>query len=140
MGEKELSTIVEGLKAFEGVERCTDLTVHTDNLNLLYQKYPSQRMIKWRTMVEEYHPKFVHVKGLNNNDAEVLSRLHIQGKNADTVDWETKNKRLTYAQEAELKLLCHCYSTLDVEGDSDETIFGLESSESQSRYFVSDKS
>ena len=32
VGEKELLSIVEGLKAFEGVIRCTDLTVHTDHL------------------------------------------------------------------------------------------------------------
>ena len=140
MGEKELFSIAEGLKAFEGVIRCTDLTVHTDHLNLLYQKYPSQRMIRWRRLVEEYHPKFVHVRVLQNNAADVLSRLQIQEKNADTVDWEPKNKRLTYPKAAELNQLCRFYATLDIKGDSDETLFDLESSESQIRYFVSDKS
>ena len=35
VGEKELLSIVEGLKVFEGVLRGVDLTVHTDHLNLL---------------------------------------------------------------------------------------------------------
>ena len=53
VGEKELLSIVEGLKAFEGVIRCTDLTVHSDHLNLLYDKNSTQRMICWRNLVEE---------------------------------------------------------------------------------------
>lgn len=43
VGEKELLGIVEGLKAFDGVIPIQDLTVHTDPLNLLYNKLPRQR-------------------------------------------------------------------------------------------------
>ena len=46
VGEKELLGIVKGLKAFAGVIRGQDLTVHTDHLNLLYNKLPSQRMTR----------------------------------------------------------------------------------------------
>ena len=38
VGEKELLGIVEGLKAFAGVIRGQDLTVHIDHLNVLYNK------------------------------------------------------------------------------------------------------
>ena len=37
VGEKELLEIIEGFKAFKGMIRGQELTVHTDNLNLLYQ-------------------------------------------------------------------------------------------------------
>ena len=37
VGEKELLGIIEGFKAFEGMIRGQELTVHTHYLNLLYQ-------------------------------------------------------------------------------------------------------
>ena len=74
--EKELLSVFEGLKAFDGVVRGTKkIIVHTDHLNLLYKVDPSQRMIRWRLLIEEYHPTFVHVKGKNNDAADALSRL-----------------------------------------------------------------
>ena len=82
MREKELLSIVEDLKVFGGVIRFIDLAVQTDILN----------MIRWRTMVEEYHPKFVHVKVLNNDATDASSRLHMQDKNVNTVDWEKRTK------------------------------------------------
>ena len=45
VGEKELLGIVEGFKAFKGILRGAITTVHTDHLNLLYRKLPSQQMI-----------------------------------------------------------------------------------------------
>ena len=44
VGKKELLGIVEGFKAFEGILRGTDVTVHTDHMNLLYKILPSQGM------------------------------------------------------------------------------------------------
>ena len=93
-GEKELLGIVEGLKAFEGVIRGQDLTVHTDHLNLLYNKLPSQRMTRWRLLLEEYNPKVVHIAGINNDVADALSRLDITDKANDARVWGTKLKRL----------------------------------------------
>ena len=76
MGERELLGIVEGLKAFEGILRGHDVTVHTNHLNLLYNKCPIQRMIKWRLILEEFHPKVLHdVGGKENDAADALSRL-----------------------------------------------------------------
>ena len=48
VGEKELLSIFEGLKAFDGVVRSTNIVVYTDHLNLLFKGDPSQRMIRWR--------------------------------------------------------------------------------------------
>ena len=78
--EKELLGIVEGLKAFAGVICSQDLTVHTDHLNLLYNKLPNQRMMRWRLLLEEYNPKVVHVAGVDNDAAGVLSILDLIDK------------------------------------------------------------
>ena len=94
--EKELLGIVEGLKAFEGVIRGQDLTVHTDHLNLLYNKLPSQRMTRWRLLLEEYNPKVVHIAGIDNDAADALSRLDILDKANDARVWGEKTKRLEY--------------------------------------------
>ena len=97
VGEKELSGIVEGLKAFAGVIRGQNLTVHTDHLNLKYNKLPSQQMTRWRLLLEEYHPKVVHIAGLENDAADVLSRLDITDKANDARVWGEKSKKLEYA-------------------------------------------
>ena len=43
--ERELLGMVEGLKAFEGILRGQDVTIHTDHLNILYTSTPSQRIV-----------------------------------------------------------------------------------------------
>ena len=85
VSEKELLGIVEGLKAFDGMIRGMDLTVHTDHLNLLYQKLPNQRMMRWRLMMEEYHPKVVHISGVDNDASDALSRLPMKEKASDEI-------------------------------------------------------
>jgi hypothetical protein len=92
VGEKELLGIVEGLKAFDGVVRGMNVTVHTDHLNLLYQSMPSQRMVWWRLMLEEFKPTIKHVAGKDNDAADALSRLDMKEKPYDTITWEKQNK------------------------------------------------
>ena len=65
----------EGFKAFEGIIRGQELTVHTDHLNLLYQSMPSQQMIQWRLMLEKWYPTIKHVAGVNNDGVDALSWL-----------------------------------------------------------------
>ena len=96
VGEKELLGIVEGLKAFAGVIRGQDLTVYTNHLNLLYNKLPSQRIMRWQLLLEEYHPKVVHIKGIDNDAADALSRLDLTDKSDDLRVWGKKTKRLEY--------------------------------------------
>jgi hypothetical protein len=56
-GEKELQSIVETLKEFR---------------NILLGK---DRITRWRLLLEEYGPKYVHIAGKNNIVADALSRL-----------------------------------------------------------------
>ena len=47
--------------------------VHTDHLNLLYQKLPSQRMVRWSLLLEKFQPQFRHVAAINKDAADALS-------------------------------------------------------------------
>jgi hypothetical protein len=49
--------------------------VHTDHLNLLYGKLSIDRITRWRFLLEEYGPKYVHIAGKSNIVADALSRL-----------------------------------------------------------------
>ena len=104
VGEQELLGIVEGLEAFEGILRGQDVNVHTDRLNLLYSKYPSQRMIRWRLMLEEFHPTVVRVAGKENDAADALSRLEMDDNEYNTHQWEHSNLPLTYQDELEERI------------------------------------
>ena len=53
-------------------------------------------MTRWRLLLEEYHPKVVHIKGVDNDAADALSRLDITDKANDARVWGEKSKRLEY--------------------------------------------
>ena len=88
VGEKELLGIIEGFKAFEGMIRGQDLTVHTDHLNLLYKSMLSQLLVRWRLMLEQWHPTIKDVAGVDNDGADALSWLDILNKLRDLINWE----------------------------------------------------
>jgi hypothetical protein len=73
--EQELLSIVETLKEFRDILLRQQLIVHTDHLNILYGKLSNDRITRWRLLLEEYGPKYVHIVGKNNIVADALSRL-----------------------------------------------------------------
>jgi hypothetical protein len=56
-------------------------------LNILYGKLSNDRITRWRSLLEEYGPKCVHIAGKNNIVADALSRLE---KDEDEVLSETE--------------------------------------------------
>jgi hypothetical protein len=120
VGVKELLDIVEGLKAFNGVVRGMDVTVHTDHLNLLYQNMPSQQMVRWRLMLEEFNPTTKHVAGKDNDAADALSRLEMKEKPYDVITWENQNKPLQYVNDKQIKVMCNVMSQLELESNVDD--------------------
>lgn len=76
VGEKEILSIVETLKEYKtmlyGVK---ELHVYTDHRNLTFQNLQSQRVLRWRMFLEDFHPIFHYIKGENNGFADALSRL-----------------------------------------------------------------
>ena len=87
-GEQELLSIVETLKTFENILLGQDVVVHTDHLNLLYTKLASNRMIRWRHMLEEFGPKFKHVEGKANKVADTLSRHPMEPVPSEEIETE----------------------------------------------------
>jgi hypothetical protein len=74
-GEKELLSILETLKEFIDILLGQQVIVHTDHLNILYGKLSNDHIKRWRLILEEYGPKYVHIAGKNNKVADALSRL-----------------------------------------------------------------
>ena len=60
---------------------------------------PTQRMIRWRLLLEEFNPKMVHVSGPENEAADALSRLDMDDNEYDEIDWLPPHKPLTYSTE-----------------------------------------
>jgi hypothetical protein len=52
-----------------------EIHIFTDHLNLTYHKFTTQRVLRQRLYIEEYHPYFHHIPGRNNIIADALSRL-----------------------------------------------------------------
>ena len=49
--------------------------VHTDHMNIVYGKLSNDRIIRWRLLLEEFGPKYVHISGKENVVADALSRM-----------------------------------------------------------------
>jgi hypothetical protein len=43
--------------------------------NILHRKLSSDRIIRWRLLLEEYGPEYGHISGKDNVVADALSRM-----------------------------------------------------------------
>jgi RNase H-like domain found in reverse transcriptase len=75
--EKELLAIVETLKEFRTILLGQTVVIYTDHKNLTYKVFNTQRVMRWRLLIEEYGPTLEYVKGVNNVVADALSRLEL---------------------------------------------------------------
>ena len=73
--EKELLSIVEVLKEFRSILLGQQITVYTDHKNLTYKVFNTDRVMRWRLIIEEYGPILEYVPGEKNIVADALSRL-----------------------------------------------------------------
>ena len=76
--ERELLAIVETLKEFRNILLGQQIRVYTDHKNLTYQTFNTERVMRWRLILEEYGPELIYIKGENNVVADALSRLNLQ--------------------------------------------------------------
>ena len=75
--EKELLSIVETLKEFRNILLGQQIRVYTDHKNLTYKQFNTDRVMRWRLIIEEFSPELVYVQGESNIVADALSRLEI---------------------------------------------------------------
>ena len=73
--ERELLSIVETLKEFRNILLGHRIIVHTDHKNLTYKNFNTERVMRWRLVIEEFGPELNYIKGENNIVADALSRL-----------------------------------------------------------------
>ena len=73
----ELLAIVETLKEFKGMLWGQSIKVFTDHKNLTRDALglTSDRVYRWRLLLEEYAPDIVYIKGVHNTVADAISRL-----------------------------------------------------------------
>ena len=67
-------------------------------------------------MLEEYHPKVVHIAGLENDTADALSRLDVTDKANDARVWGEESKKLNYAN-VHMMNICMFSSESEFEDD-----------------------
>jgi hypothetical protein len=75
--ERELLSIVETLKEYRNILLGHQIEVHTDHKNLTYKQFNTERVIRWRLILEEFGPELKYIQGSKNVVADLLSRLDI---------------------------------------------------------------
>lgn len=83
--ERELLAIVETLKEFRNILLGQKIIVFTDHKNLTYKNFNTDRVMRWRLILEEFGPDLTYIKGEKNIVADALSRLDLSddGKSMD---------------------------------------------------------
>ena len=78
--ERELLAIVETLKEFRNILLGQRIKVFTDHKNLTYKEFNTERVMRWRLLIEEFGPELVYIKGEHNVVADALSRLDLDDR------------------------------------------------------------
>ncbi len=75
--EIKLLAIVETLKEFRGMLWGQQTKVYTDHKNLIRDALglTSDRVYRWRLLLEECAPEIVYIEGVHNTVADAISRL-----------------------------------------------------------------
>ena len=75
--ERELLSIVETLKEYQNILLGHEMEVFTDHKNLTFKQFNTERVMRWRLLIEEFGPKLTCIKGANNIVADALSRMRL---------------------------------------------------------------
>ncbi len=73
----ELLAIVETLKKFKGMLWGQDIKVYTDHKNLTRDALglTTDRVYRWRLLLEEYAPGIIYMKRIHNTVADAILKL-----------------------------------------------------------------
>ena len=61
--ERELLSMVATLKEFRNILLGHQITVYTDHKNLTYDFFNTERVMRWRLILEEFGPELKYIKG-----------------------------------------------------------------------------
>ena len=79
-------------------------------------------MIRWRLLLEEFHPQFKHVAGIDNDAADALSRLDMVRKVSDEVNWGHPHRRMTYVKNRANANFCKNLVQMNMSSSDNEEI------------------
>eukprot|EP00804_Cyclotella_cryptica_P019884 CCRYP_007801-RA/>CCRYP_007801-RA protein AED:0.37 eAED:0.12 QI:0/0/0/1/0/0/2/0/311 len=110
--ELELLAIVETLKEFKGMLWGQRFKVYTDHKNLIQDALglTSDRVYRWRFLLEEFSHEIVYIKGIHNTVADSISRLDIGPIPREHKNWMTFTK-------------CWCHYTMQEESAIDTSAY-----------------
>ena len=66
---------METLKEFRNIILGHQIKVYTDHKNITYKMFNTERVMRWRLIIEEFGPKLKYIKEENYVVADALSRL-----------------------------------------------------------------
>jgi hypothetical protein len=69
---------VETLKEFRNILLGHEIEVFTDHKNLIYDDLKTERVLRWRLLLEEFGLKIEYIKGVDNIVVDILSRYPTQ--------------------------------------------------------------
>ena len=71
----KLLAVVETLEEFKGMLQGQSIKVFTDHKNLTRDAsgLTSDRVCRWRLILEQYSPKIVYIEGIHNTVADAIS-------------------------------------------------------------------
>ena len=61
--DKELLSIAETLKEFRNILSGHQIIVYTDHKNITYKFFNTERVMRWRLILEEFGPELKYIKG-----------------------------------------------------------------------------
>ena len=122
--ERELLSIVETLKEFRTILLGHRIIVHTDHKNLVCKNFNTERVMRWRLILEEYGPELHYIKGENNIVADALSRLEMTSdeEHQDTLTDEHLAECLAADEEDFPKAFPMSYAQLESEQNKDASL------------------
>ena len=97
-----------------------NVEVYIDRINLTQDALglTSDRVYRWRLLIEEYGPKIMYIKGIGNTVADAISRLDYDPALNRHADDEDKSKRKEEKWNNFITLLNHYDSKISDEGTS----------------------
>ena len=113
--ERELLAIVETLKEYHNILLGHEINVYTDHKNLTCKNITTERVMRWRLLLEEYGPNIHYIQGSKNIVADALSRLNINPKNTEQHPEQSAEE----TQAFELYYVARALSRLDTNYDSE---------------------
>ena len=113
--EKELLAIVMVLNDFHSMLLGADITIFTDHINLTYNNFSTQRVMRWWFYGEENAPKLEYIKGKLN----VLTSAFSQLPKFEDVGFDSKSEHVPIPTNTSMYLLDEAF--WDQRFTSDET-------------------